>query len=220
MQLDLKYYFIVLKKMSKNQRKKTTLIWIEAEKLLSKDKVIGQLIDKYGSCTIKPSKKSDYFRDIVYSIVGQQLSMKAAESIFVRVENFLGRGVPAKKILETKDEDLRNCGLSFAKIKYLKDLSEKVESGKVEITKMDKLSDEDIVEELIKVKGIGRWTAEMFLMFSLARPDVFPVDDLGIKNGLKKLFNNKQYDRIIGNRGVVWKPYRTTASWYIWKSLE
>lgn len=185
-------------------------MWSEAEKFLAKDKYIGPLIEKWGSCTIKPLKKSQYFTDLVDAICSQQLSGKAAKTIFGRVKTFLGKITP-ENIISADTEDLRKCGLSYAKCKYVKDLATRTKSGELEVQKLDKLSDEEIIKELTAVKGIGRWTAEMFLMFSLARPDIFPKDDLGINKAMKKL-KLKSSDR--------WKPYRTVASWYLWRSLE
>lgn len=193
--------------------------WEKAEKKLAKDKYLGPLIAKYGHCTINPDRNLDYFSDLVESIVGQQLSGKAAESIFKRVKKELGRVTPLK-IIKISDKKLRACGLSWAKIKYLKDLSHNVDRGELEIEKLSNLTNEKIIEELTKVKGIGRWTAEMFLMFSLGRPDVFPVDDLGIRKGMRKLVGlNLQPEKMI-SFSKRWKPYRTVASWYIWRSLE
>lgn len=185
-------------------------MWNEAEKFLSKDKYIGPLIEKWGSCTIKPLKKSQYFTDLVEAIISQQLSGKAAKTIFGRVKTFLVKINP-ENILSKNDEDLRKCGLSYAKIKYIKDLSERIKNLKLKIENLDKLPDDEVIKELVQVKGIGRWTAEMFLMFSLARQDVFPLDDLGINKAMKKI-KLKKSDR--------WKPYRTVASWYLWRSLE
>lgn len=195
-------------------------MWKKAEKYLSQDKYIKPLIKKYGSCRIKPSKKGDYFKDLVRAIVGQQLSMKAAASIYARVETRLDKKITPENILKKRVETLRGCGLSYSKINYLKDLSSKVKNKEVEINKMDKLSDEKVLEELISVKGIGRWTAEMFLMFSLARADIFPIDDLGIRNGMKKLVNNRMTPEKMIEFAKRWKPYRSIASWYIWRSLE
>lgn len=195
-------------------------MWKKAEKYLSQDKYIKPLIKKYGPCRIKPNKKGDYFKDLVRAIVGQQLSMKAAASIYARVETRLDKKITPENILKKRVETLRGCGLSYSKINYLKDLSSKVKNKEVEINKMDKLSDEKVLEELISVKGIGRWTAEMFLMFSLARADIFPIDDLGIRNGMKKLVNNRMTPEKMIEFAKRWKPYRSIASWYIWRSLE
>ena len=153
-----------------------------AEGFLAKDKFIGPLIQKYGSCTIKPIKKSMYFEDLVDAICSQQLSGKAAKTIFDRVS-------------------------------YIKDLSLKIINSELQITHLDKLGDEEVVQELIKVKGIGRWTAEMFLMFGLGRLDILPKDDLGINKALKNL-------KISPKDTEKWRPYRTVASWYLWRSLE
>ena len=119
-----------------------------------------------------------------------------------------------------KTEQLRKCGLSYAKCSYVKDLANKVLSGELKVKKLDRLSDEEVLKELIAVKGIGRWTAEMFLMFSLARPDVFPVDDLGIRKGTAKILKRKINPQKVGIFAQRWTPYRTAASWYIWKALE
>lgn len=200
-------------------------MWKDAEKFLSCDKFMGPLIQKWGSCTIKPISKSKYFEDLVDAICSQQLSGKVAKTIFGRVKNLLVKVTP-ESIISKTDQELRDCGLSWQKVSYVKDLANKTANGELQIftlrdKKLDKLSDEEIINELIKVKGIGRWTAEMFLMFSLARPDVFPIDDLGIKKGFEKV-TGKKWDKIKSAKFAEkkWKPYRTVASWYLWRSLE
>lgn len=195
-------------------------MWKEAENKLQKDKYIGPLIRKWGSCTIKPISKSKYFEDLVDAICSQQLSGKAAKTIFGRVKNLLIKVTP-KNIISKTDQELRDCGLSWQKVSYIKDLANKTANGELQIEKLDKLSDEKIIAELVKVKGIGKWTAEMFLMFSLGRNDVFPVDDLGIKKGFEKV-TGKKWDKIKSAKFAEknWKPYRTVASWYLWRSLE
>ena len=196
-------------------------MWTEAEKFLSNDKHIGSLVKKWGSCTIKPIPKSIYFEDLVDAICSQQLSGKAAKTIFGRVKEKLGGAIMPEPIINIGTEDLRKCGLSYAKCSYVKDLAQKVKNGELEISKLDRLSDEDVIKELVAVKGIGRWTAEMFLMFSLARPDIFPVDDLGIKKGFEKV-TGKKWDKIDSAKFASknWAPYKTVASWYLWRSLE
>ncbi len=193
-------------------------MWKDAEEFLSKDKYIGPLIQKWGSCTITPLKKSQYFEDLVNAICSQQLSGKAAETIFGRVKKLLIKINP-ENILSKSDQELRDCGLSWSKVSYIKDLAVRVKneelrfSSAIKINNLNSLQDEEVITELIKVKGIGRWTAEMFLMFSLARPDILPNADLGINKALKNL-NIKPKDT------EKWKPYRTVASWYLWRSLE
>lgn len=194
-------------------------MWEKAKKTLVSDKYIGPLITKFGDCRLTPSPQKLYFVDLVEAICSQQLSGKAASTIFGRIKAGLGRVVP-DKILMTKDKDFRSWGLSRQKIKYLRDLSVKVKNKELEINKLDKLSDEEVKRELINIKGIGNWTAEMFLMFSLGRVDVFPADDLGIKNGTKKLVGRAISDRKLDQFAIRWKPYRTYAAWYIWKSLD
>jgi len=184
--------------------------WIEAEKFLSTDKYIDLLIKKWGHCTIAPIKKSLYFEDLVNAICSQQLSGKAANTIFERVKKLLVKITP-ENILMPKEQNLRDCGLSWQKVSYIRDLATKVVGGDLNLLKLDKLTDEEVRNKLVSVKGIGNWTAEMFLMFSLARPDIFPKDDLGIQKAMKNL-KIKNPNR--------WKPYRTVASWYLWRSLE
>jgi len=194
-------------------------MWGAAEKILLRDRYLGLLIKRYGPCKIKPSKRTDYFLDLVDAIVSQQLSGKAAATIFGRVKEGLGKVVPAK-ILSTPDAKFRDWGLSRQKTSYLKDLAKKVKEGDLKIEKLDKLPDEEVMEELIAVKGIGLWTAEMFLMFSLARPDTFPIDDLGIQKGIAKLLKKEISSQKMVNFAERWKPYRTAASWYVWKIVD
>lgn len=196
-------------------------MWQESEKFLLKDKYIGPLIRKYGACRIKPSKANDYFADLVQSIVLQQLSIKAGNTIYHRVKEKLGGEVVPDRILATKDIVFRKCGMSFSKIKYIKDLSMKVKEGELNISKLSSLPDEEVANELIKVKGIGRWTADMFLMFTLARPDIFPVDDMGIQSGMKRLLKkeNLKPEKMV-EFAKRWAPFRTVASWYLWEIID
>jgi DNA-3-methyladenine glycosylase II len=187
-------------------------MWIDAEEFLSKDKYISSLIKKYGSCTIKPTSESKYFEDLVDAICSQQLSSKAAKTIFGRIKTLLVK-ITSENILAKTDQELRDCGLSWAKVSYIKDLAMKVKNEELIINNLNKLEDEKVIKELVSVKGIGRWTAEMFLMFSLARPDVLPNDDLGINKAIKNL-------KIKAKDTEKWSPYRTIASWYLWRSLE
>lgn len=195
------------------------LMWKEAKKFLLKDKYIGPLIKKYGDCGLKSSKKANYFVDLVEAICSQQLSGKAAATILGRVRVGLDRVVP-DRILDTSDSDFRRWGLSRQKIKYLRDLSEKVKRGELNIKKLDSFSDKEVIRQLTAVKGVGNWTAEMFLMFSLGRPDIFPADDLGIQKSIEKLSNKTGKAQEIAKYAERWKPFRTYASWCLWKSLD
>jgi len=191
-----------------------------AEDFLSKDRYIAPLIQKWGKCRIEPLKKTQYFEDLVDAICSQQLSGKAAKTIFGRVKNLLVKVTP-EAIISKTDQELRDCGLSWQKVSYIKDLATKTINKELIISELDRLQDEEVINELIKVKGIGRWTAEMFLMFSLGRLDIFPVDDLGIKKGFEKVTGKKwQKEKSAKFAETNWKPYRTVASWYLWRSLE
>ncbi len=186
-------------------------MWHEAEEFLKKDKYIAPLIQKWGTCGIRKQYKSKYFTDLVDAITSQQLSGKASATIFNRIKNLCAGKITAKKLLKVDTDDLRKCGLSYQKCSYVKDLADKVIKKELQIKKLDELPDKEVISELVAVKGIGRWTAEMFLMFSLARPDVFPTGDLGI---------NKVMERLKLKNSNRWKPYRTVACWYLWRSLE
>lgn len=195
-------------------------MWSKAEKALKKDEYIAPLIGKYGSCTIAPSKQEDYFEDLFDAIIQQQLSIKAAKSIFERARVGLGGEVTPGKILKTNKGKFRKWGLSNQKIEYVKDLAKKVSREEVDIKKISSLPDEEVISQLTSVKGIGEWTGHMFLMFSLARPDIFPVGDLGIRKGVTKLLKKDLEIEEMIAFSKRWSPFRTPASWYIWSFLE
>lgn len=165
-----------------------------------------------------------YFENLVESIISQQLSIKAADTIFARfVALFETNTFPeAAQILLMPDEKIRAAGLSYSKIAYIKDLSEKVSKGILDLEKVVLLSDEEVILHLTDIKGIGRWTAEMFLMFSLGRPDVFSYGDLGLRNAMRNLYHLKTHpsEKQAKKISDKWKPYRTLACRYLWKSLE
>ena len=168
------------------------------------------------------NKRELLFDELVESIVSQQLSIKASDSIYKRIIDLMpGKILNPQNLLKIKDENLRKAGLSFGKIKYLKDLSSKVKNGELKLESLDEMENEEVIKELTKVKGIGRWTAEMFLMFALARPDIFSHGDLGLKNAVKKIYGFDEY-KIEVVEGIVirWSPYRTIAAKILWRSLE
>ncbi len=166
-------------------------------------------------------KTSDSFVRLVRAIVGQQLSVKAASTIFGRFEKLFKKKINAVDILKLKDDDIRACGISYPKIKYIKDLSEKVHTKELILESFENADEETIIENLTKVKGIGIWSAEMFLMFALAKPDVFSVGDLGLKNAMIKLYGlkNPSKEKII-KISQKWSPYRTYACRILWQSLD
>ena len=196
-------------------------MWRKAEKFLLKDKYIAPLIKKWGHCEIKPKLHTDYFQGLVGDIVGQQLSGRVADVIEGRLRDKIKGRLTPNKILSLSDDELRSCGMAWSKVGAIKDLSRKVKSREIHIRKLSELPDISVKSELIVVKGIGPWTADMFLMFTLGRPDVFPIEDLGIKNGFEKV-TGKKFDKIKSANLAekYWKPFRTVASWYLWRSLE
>lgn len=195
-------------------------MWRKAEKVLLKDKYIRSLVKKWGHCDISPRKKSDYFSGLVREIISQQLSGASASAIHGRFEKKVHSEITPKNILKLSEQTLRDCGMAWSKARYVRDLAQKVEDGLVELDKLDKLPDQIIIDKLTQVKGIGQWTAEMFLMFSLGRPDIFPIDDLGIKKGFARVVGKKLEGKKLAKFSLRWKPYRTVASWYLWKNLE
>lgn len=195
-------------------------MWKEAEEFLLKDKYIHPLVKKWGHCEIKPRIHVDYFQALVGAIIGQQLSGRVADVIYDRLKNKIGGRLTPRKVLQTPEQELRDCGMSWAKVRSICDLAERVVAKELHIRKLNMLSDEEVMRELVAVKGIGKWTAEMFLMFTLARPDIFPVDDLGIRKGFEKITGKKLEKEKLLKFSERWKPYRTVASWYIWRSLE
>lgn len=163
----------------------------------------------------------DYFVRLIRSIIGQQLSVKAASTIYARFEKLFKGKITAKKILDLKEEDIRSCGISYSKIKYIKDLALKVHTKELILEKLEKSPEEIVITELTKVKGIGAWSAEMFLMFALGREDIFSTGDLGLKNAIKKHYgiNNLSNEKLL-EISKVWSPYRTYACRILWISLN
>lgn len=189
--------------------------------LKEKDPVLAEIIDRVGHCTLE--LEEDSFRALAEAILYQQLSLKAASTIVGRfIEIYPNRPFPKPiDILETEDERLRKAGISRQKIRYLKDLSCKFMDGIVTPPKFSDMTNDEIVEQLIKVKGIGRWTAEMFLIFSLGRVNVLPVDDLGFQKAIQKWYGFENLPSEVQIRIIAkkWEPYCTVATWYLWKSL-
>ena len=193
----------------------------KATKFLKKDPKLAKIIKQVGDYNVKITKNR--YQSLVEAIIAQQLSGSAAESILKKFKKLFKSKFPKPvEVIKTPDSKIRSVGLSKMKIMYIKDLSKKIQSKQLNMRKISTKSDEYVVEHLTDVKGIGRWTAEMFLIFSLGRLDVLPVGDLGLKKGiqlmysLKELPNEKEIERIAES----WKPYRTVATWYLWKSLQ
>ena len=191
--------------------------------LMRRDPILGGVIKRIGPCLIGDDQHDDHLTALCGSIVSQQLSTKAAATIFGRFTALFPDQVPtAARIASFDDATLRGVGLSGQKVGYLRDLSSRILDGRLEPNELDDLDDEAVIERLVAVKGFGRWTAEMFLMFRLHRPDVLPVGDLGIVNAVHRLYRlRKRPDaKKIAKLGQAWAPYRSVASWYLWQSLK
>lgn len=184
-----------------------------------KDPILKQLIEKYPAPTFED--RSDFlFYELIESIISQQLSIKAADTIFGRFKELFGKKFPTpKQVLAMDDDKIRACGLSFAKISYVKSVANAFISDLIDIEKVKKQSNEEVIAELTQIKGVGLWTAEMILIFTLKRPDVFSIGDLGIRNAITRLYGITDRKEML-SLSEQWKPYRSTACWYLWRSLE
>lgn len=187
------------------------------------DPVLASVIDRAGKCTLEPRVEGTHFDYVVRAIVYQQLSGKAASTIHGRFLELLDKKKPAPaQILEIAEPDLRKVGLSGQKAKYIRSVAEQTHSGQLAIEQLHELSDEDIIAALTQIKGVGVWTAQMFLMFRLGRPDVLPIGDLGIQKGVQLAYGLRKLpkpDRV-QKIGKKWAPYRTVGSWYMWRLLD
>ncbi|WIT11646.1 DNA-3-methyladenine glycosylase [Paucibacter sediminis] len=198
--------------------------WDEACRHLSKrDRVMKKLIPQFGEARLQ--SKGDAFTTLARSIVGQQISVKAAQSVwdkFCALMSGPSHKVPPQAVLALTVELQRGAGLSARKVEYLRDLAESFEAGRVHVKQWTQMDDEAIIDELVAIRGIGRWTAEMFLIFHLMRPNVMPLDDLGLLKGISQnYFSGEPVSRAEAREvGEAWAPYRSVATWYIWRSLD
>ena len=197
--------------------------------LAASDPTMAALVERIGKIDLatrlerrQEERPADAYGALLRAIVGQQLSTKAARTIYLRVLELFGGSTPSpEQLLEASEEDLRACGLSGRKTEYIRDLAAHVISGELELDRLEELSDEEAIEEIVAVRGLGQWTAEMFLLFHLQRPDVLSSGDLGIRKaiqveyGLEKMPPPKQVLEI----GEPWRPHRSLASLYLWESL-
>lgn len=195
--------------------------WDEACKhLIKRDRVMKKLIPQFGEARLQ--SRRDAFATLARSIVGQQISVKSAQAVWQRwVELMPGKLQPVG-VLELSVEAQRAAGLSVRKVDYLRDLAEHFAAGSVHVRQWAHMDDEAIIEELVAIRGIGRWTAEMFLIFHLMRPNVIPLDDVGLMKGISlNYFSGEPVSRAeVREVGEAWAPYRSVAVWYIWRSLD
>jgi 3-methyladenine DNA glycosylase/8-oxoguanine DNA glycosylase len=196
------------------------------EHLRASDAALARVIDAVGPFGLELQRTPSLFGALAEAIVYQQLTGKAAATIFNRVCALFPRtpeGPTAERILRTSDDRLRSAGLSRAKVLSLKDLARRARDGAIPtLAEVQRMEDEAIIACLTEVRGIGRWTAEMLLIFRLGRPDVLPVDDYGIRKGFAVAFKKRELpaQKDVARRGARWKPYRTVASWYLWRAAE
>lgn len=197
--------------------------YAKARRLLARrDPVLRDLMRRYGPCGLAASQHTDPFRALVRAIISQQLSTQAAATIARRFEAlFDGTPTPAR-VNATPDDQLRGVGLSGQKLRYMRDLCSRIDGGLLPLAALDRMTDDEVITVLTEVTGIGRWTAEMFLMFRLQRPDVLPVDDLGIVKAVQRAYRMRALPtpKRLMRLGEAWRPYRSVACWYLWQSLE
>jgi DNA-3-methyladenine glycosylase II len=196
------------------------LYWdLAAQELADRDPVLRDLIGRYPGIVLQ--RRGDAFSTLARAIVGQQISVKAAESVWRRFVAVVGTVVPPAVYARTEVE-LRSAGLSRRKVAYLRDLADHFLAGTVSVERWRALEDEALVAELTRVRGIGRWTAEMFLIFHLQRPNVLPLDDLGLQKAISLHYNNGRAasSRQLRALGRAWAPWRSVATWYLWRSLD
>lgn len=194
--------------------------WKQATReIAARDAVLKKLITKFKGLAL--GSRGDAFATLARAIVGQQISVKAAQSVWDRLTADLSAMAPVA-ILRADAARLRGCGLSGRKVIYLQDLAARFHSGALQVATWSQLDDEALIDELTEVKGIGRWTAEMFLIFYMARPDVLPLDDIGLQRAMSLNYNQgRPLSRLKMRRiGGTWAPWRSVATWYLWRSLD
>lgn len=194
--------------------------WDRAKRALARrDPVMGGIMRKHPKIFL--ARRGEPFLTLARAIVGQQISVKAAQSVWDRLVACVGEVTPEKILLKERTA-LRACGLSDRKTEYIADLAQHFADGAIHVGRWPQMSDEEIIAELVEVRGIGRWTAEMFLIFNLLRPDVFPLDDLGLQKGICLAYyrNRKVALSTMRRLGESWRPWRSVATWYLWRSLD
>jgi DNA-3-methyladenine glycosylase II len=194
--------------------------WDRAKRALARrDAVMGAIIRSRPKVFLM--RRGEPFLTLARAICGQQISVKAAQSVWDRVVACCGEVTP-EKVLSRPRPQLRACGLSDRKTEYIADLAQHFADGRIHVRRWPEMSDEEVIAELVEVRGIGRWTAEMFLIFNLMRPDVFPLDDLGLQKAIRvSYFRKKSVSiRTMRKLGESWRPWRSVATWYLWRSLD
>jgi len=192
--------------------------WDQARRALAKrDPVMAAIMRRHRG--VYMTARGEPFMTLARAICGQQISVKAAQSVWNRVCVCLDQKITPEAVVAQSRKDLRACGLSDRKTEYIADLAQHFVDGKIHARDWPRMADEEIIAELTDVRGIGRWTAEMFLMFNLLRPDVFPLDDLGLQKGIRVAYRKKSL-QAMKKLGETWRPWRSVATWYLWRSLD
>ncbi len=194
--------------------------WDEAKVALAKrDRVLRRLVRDYPDASLRT--RGDAFQTLARSIVGQQISVKAAQAVWDRLVATAGRVAPAA-LVALDEEAMRAAGLSRMKVAYLKDLAGRFHEGELKPRRWSRMDDEAVIADLVRVKGIGRWSVEMFLIFHLMRPDVLPVGDLGLQRAMERLYNGGDALTKDDMREIAgpWRPFASAATWYLWRSLD
>lgn len=194
--------------------------WKQATReIAARDAVLKKLIPKFKGLAL--GSRGDAFATLSRAIVGQQISVKAAQSVWDRLVTELA-GITPRAVMEKDTDQLRGCGLSSRKVIYLRDLAARFHTGALDVAAWSRLDDETLIAELTQVKGVGRWTAEMFLIFYMTRPDVLPLDDLGLQRAMRLHYNQgRPLSRLRMRKiGDNWAPWRSVATWYLWRSLD
>jgi DNA-3-methyladenine glycosylase II len=194
--------------------------WQDAkDELMKRDRIMRRLIPQFGDMHL--IGRNEAFITLVRSVIGQQISVKAAEAVWQRLLEACPKCTPAQ-ILKAGNEQLATCGLSKRKAEYVLDLADHFKSKRVHVDKWSEMPDEDVIAELVQIRGIGRWTAEMFLIFNLLRPNILPLDDLGLLKGISlNYFSGEPVSRSDAREVAAnWEPWRTVATWYLWRSLD
>ncbi len=206
--------------------RKTDSGWAEAEHHISKaDRKLAKVIAAVGPCTLKPDRKRSPYEALCRAVAHQQVHGKAAEAVLARLlAQFPDHSFPPPELIhKAKAETLRACGFSGAKVLALQDIAAKTLDGVIpDRRRCARLANEEIITRLTQARGVGRWTVEMFLMFTLGRPDVLPVDDFGIREGYRLLHKQEEQPKpkVLAEIGQKWAPWRTVASWYLWRAVD
>lgn len=193
---------------------------LSVTELRQQDPTLKKLIDMVGD--IEKESRPDFYKSLIRSIIGQQISVKAAESVFNKLNLLVHHQLTAQTVAPLTPEDLREAGLSAPKIKYIQDLTNQVTTGQLDLHGLKELDNESVTAQLTRVKGIGKWTADMFLIFSLGRMKVLPVDDIGLQRGAQWLYQVEKSERrqILVKKESLWHPHLTLASFYLWEAVH